>query len=52
MTHMIDAYRDILYYHQVPDFSTLSSIVAFSIIFIVIGYVLFQKLQRHFVEEL
>ena len=52
MTHIVDAYRAILYYHQVPDFSTLSSIVVFSVVFIVIGYILFQKLQRHFVEEL
>ncbi len=52
MTHIVDAYRAILYYHQVPDFSTLSSIVVFSVVFIVTGYILFQKLQRHFVEEL
>ncbi len=52
MTHMMDAYRAILYYHQAPDFGTLGSIVVFSAVFIVVGYGLFQRLQRHFVEEL
>jgi len=52
MTSMVQAYRDILYYHQVPQFATLGSIAIFSVVFIVAGYVLFQKLQKHFVEEL
>lgn len=52
MTHIMDAYRAILYYHQVPEFNTLGSIVVFSVGCIVVGYGLFQKLQRHFVEEL
>lgn len=52
MTSMVQAYRDILYYHQVPQFATLGSIAVFAVIFMVVGYVLFQKLQKHFVEEL
>jgi ABC-2 type transport system permease protein len=52
MTNIIIAYRDILYFKQMPDFSTLWQILAWSIGLIVIGYLLFQKLQRRFVEEL
>ena len=52
LTHLMGAYRDILYYHRIPDFTTLVSIVIFAVIFLVIGYFTFQKLQRNFVEEL
>lgn len=52
MTNIVIAYRDILYYQQMPNFSTLWGILIWSIVFIVVGYVLFQKLQKNFVEEL
>lgn len=52
MAHIIEAYRDILYYKRMPQFETLGLILLFSVIFIVGGYILFQRLQRHFVEEL
>ena len=52
MTNIIMAYRDILYYKQMPDFGMLWEILLWSIGFIVIGYVVFQKLQKRFVEEL
>ena len=52
MTDIIAVYREILYYKQMPEFSTITGIFVWSIVFIVCGYVLFQKLQRHFVEEL
>ena len=52
MTDIIAVYRDILYYKQMPQFETLTVILVWSIVFIVVGYTLFQRLQRHFVEEL
>lgn len=52
MTNIVIAYRDILYYNKIPNFSTLGSIFIWSIVVIVIGYVVFQKLQKNFVEEL
>lgn len=52
MVHIIIAYRDILYYKQMPYLETLGSIFLWSIGFIIIGYVVFQKLQKNFVEEL
>lgn len=52
MTSIIMAYRDILYYKQMPHFYILGQILIWSIVFIVIGYLVFQKLQKYFVEEL
>lgn len=52
MTSIIVSYRDILYNKVVPDLSTLGTTVLFAIAFIVIGYFLFQRLQRGFAEEL
>lgn len=52
MTNIIMAYRDILYYKKIPEFGTLGGIFLWSIGVIVIGYIIFQKLQRYFVEEL
>lgn len=52
MTHIVTAYRDILYYGRMPEFSTLISSVVFGIVFLVIGFVSFGKLKRHFAEEM
>lgn len=51
-TPLINAYRDILYYKQVPELSTLMSVVVLGIIVLVIGYTAFRRLQRGFAEEL
>ena len=52
MSPIIVAYRDILYYKQVPQMSTLISATAIGLIFIVVGLLAFSRLQRRFVEEL
>lgn len=52
MTPIIIAYRDILYYSRIPELGTLLHAFVLGIVMIVIGYVVFGKLQRHFVEEL
>lgn len=52
MTYIIVAYRDILYYSRVPELSTLISSIVIGIAFLVIGWLVFRKLQKHFVEEL
>lgn len=52
MTSIIISYRNILYDKVLPDFSTLISTLVFAVIFIVIGFVSFQRLQRGFAEEL
>lgn len=52
MTPIIAAYRSILYYKTMPDLSHMGMILVWSIGFIVIGYLVFEKLQRNFAEEL
>lgn len=52
MTPIIVAIRDVLYYKRMPDLSHMGMILIWSIGFIVIGYLIFQKLQRNFAEEL
>ena len=52
MTPIIVAYRQILYYKEVPDLSTLGYAFVLGIAFLLIGFYSFSKLQRHFAEEL
>lgn len=52
MTSIIIAYRDILYYKQVPQITTLAQASILGVSVLVIGAVLFHVLQKHFVEEL
>ena len=52
MTPIIVAYRDILYYKQIPQVNTLVSASLFAIILFVLGFIIFGKLKEHFAEEL
>ncbi|MFU0826452.1 MAG: Transport permease protein [Lachnoclostridium sp.] len=52
MTPIITAYRDILYYKQIPQMSTLLHAFVLGIIVLLIGCLCFSKLKRHFAEEL
>jgi lipopolysaccharide transport system permease protein len=52
MTSIINIYRSILYYKTIPDFSTIGTTLIFAFASLIIGYFLFQKLQRGFAEEL
>lgn len=52
MTSIVLAYRDILYYGRIPQFSTLIGAVLMGFIVLIIGYYTFSKLQRNFAEEL
>ncbi len=52
MTPIISCYRDILYYRQTPRLSNLALSVGFGLIFLMIGWFLFNHLQKHFAEEL
>ena len=52
MTHIIIAYRDILYYAKVPDLSTLLSATIMGIVLFAIGWFAFNRMQRHFAEEM
>lgn len=52
MAQLVEAYRAILYYHQMPDMTMLTLWGIGSIILLVLGYLVFKKLERNFVEEL
>jgi len=52
MTHVIECYRAVLYDKNIPDLESLLSSLALGIFFLVLGFLVFQKLQKHFAEEL
>lgn len=52
MTHLINAYRDIFYYQQMPNFKVLGLLFIIALVLTVIGYFIFKKLQKGFAEEL
>lgn len=52
MTHLINAYRDIFYYQQMPNFKVLGILFVISLALTVVGYFIFKKLQKGFAEEL
>lgn len=52
MTPITIAYRDILYYKQVPHLNTLIHACILGIVILIIGNLVFSRLQRSFVEEL
>lgn len=52
MSSVITAYRDILYYKQIPQMSTLLEAVVLGILFLFAGGVIFRQFQRGFAEHL
>ena len=51
MTHFVDAYRNIFYYQVSPHFSSLGTMFGISFIILVIGYMIYSKLEKGFAEE-
>ena len=51
MAHIINAYRDIFYNQTMPDFKVLGVLFLISIVICIIGYIIFNKLQKGFAEE-
>lgn len=52
MTPIIIAYRDILYYKTTPHLQTLTHAFTLGLIVFIIGWCIFDKMQRRFVEEM
>lgn len=52
MTPIIQAYRTILYYKEIPQLETLLHATVLGILVLVIGSVVFRRLQKGFAEEL
>lgn len=51
MAVIINGYRDILYYHNMPNINILIIMLLFSLVLLFIGVKIFKKLERGFAEE-
>lgn len=52
MTSIINAYRDVLYYGVFPNFGDMIIPTIISVAVLAVGFLVFHKMQRNFVEEL
>ena len=52
MTLIITSYREILYYKRIPDLGPLLILGGICIILLIIGYLIFNKCEKKFAEEL
>lgn len=52
MFHIIKYYRDILYYGKIPEMGSVLLLLLVCIIILVVGYLIFRKLEKRFAEEL
>ena len=52
MAHIITGYRDIFYNQKMPDFKNLGILFILSLVFCIVGYIIFNKLQKKFAEQL
>ena len=51
MTHLVNSYRSIFYAKTMPDLGSLFYISIVALIILVIGYLIFRKLEKGFAEE-
>ena len=52
VAYVIEGFRAIFLYHEMPDVISLSIVGVIGIVLCIIGYFVFDKLQRGFAEEL
>ena len=52
MTLIITSYREILYYKRIPDLGPLLILGGICILLLIIGYLIFNKCEKKFAEEL
>lgn len=51
MVHLVEGYRAILYYKAMPDLKMLGIVFLASLVLLILGWVIFARLQRRFAEE-
>lgn len=51
MAYLVNSYRNIFFYKNMPNIKELGIVSIFSIILFLIGYIIFEKLQKGFAEE-
>ncbi|MCR5215930.1 MAG: ABC transporter permease [Lachnospiraceae bacterium] len=52
VTPVIEAYRAILYYKEIPQMGTLVPAVMIGVVVLILGEIVFRKLQKGFAEEI
>ena len=52
MTSILTAYRDIFYYKQIPQIASLLQTGIVGIVLLIAGFAVFEKLKKHFSEEM
>lgn len=52
LAHIISAYRDVFYIHQIPNLKNLGILLVVGIILLIICYNIFKKLEKRFAEEI
>lgn len=52
MTYIIQGFRDIFYNRQMPDLKMLGIVLILGLVLCGVGYLIFNKLQKRFAEEL
>ncbi len=52
MTHIIDGYRDIFLYHQMPSIQSFLFMIGTTLLILFLGICIFRKLEKGFAEEL
>ena len=52
MAHLINAYRDIFYVHQIPHLGSLAILLVIGLGLLVLCYLAFDKLEKRFAEEI
>lgn len=52
MLHLINSYRDVLYYQSLPRIKSLLILFVISSLLLILGYKAFKNLEKRFVEEL
>lgn len=51
LTTIMNSYRAVFLYHQLPDLSALGIVAVVALIVLVIGYIIFKKLEKGFAEQ-
>ena len=51
MTTIMDSYRAVFLYHQIPDLGALEIVSIVTLVIVVLGYYIFDKLEKGFAEQ-
>ena len=52
LTILVTSYRDIFMYHVWPSMKQLGAVAIIAIVILIVGYMVFKKLEKGFAEEL